>query len=627
MRMLFSTLLCLSILFAQGPAAPQPLLAASDHTYALAGKATATPQPAPVVGMDVAQWLDEVRSGEPALEEDFNRDRGDWPTGTDDSADRFFAQRAYHVAVPDAGAIGTALAGIDVADFLAEVEVAQIQAESVQGGFAALLFRYTDDDNFYALAVNAEGQIALAKSMQGEGSPLIDWLDAPALAGGAPSGDVLGVLAYGPHIYVMVNDVLLGEAEDATFAHGDVGFLVATDSDVGSEAAFDNLITWDLAGSEDPLAPLEAASVPTVEPTPEPAAFDPATLDIIRAQAPILSENFTRDRGVWDLEDSATAERSLVKRAYHLSVLLPNKVSWTSAQTNVSDFLVELDTTHFAGPTTGDYGVLFRMQDSANFYRYAITAEGAYALDKLVDNNWTTIVSGASPLLEQGEGAANHLGLLAQGALLTLLANDSVLATITDDTFAAGDIALVAGSYDDAGGEIAFDNVEIWDLEGLAGLPALGPAPTLAPAETATPAPTATLAPTATPAPTATLAPTATSKPFSLDDVKISAVIFEMCFDVLGLPRLEQRTATVEGQDAPVTGLVVVVSVVKMEADMLNLCTDVEFVAHFYDAHGDEVADSAPVYFEPEGLSAGESGDAYFFLPLETDRIKTISIM
>ena len=47
-------------------------------------------------------------------------------------------------------------------------------------------------------------------------------------------------------------------------------------------------------------------------------------------------------------------------------------------------------------------------------------------------------------------------------------ANGTVLETVEDDSLTEGDFALEAGTYDDAGVEIAFDDLIIWDLVPIA---------------------------------------------------------------------------------------------------------------------------------------------------------------
>ena len=462
----------------EAEAAPTPTPAADVHETAAAGL--------PVdASFSVRAALDAVRGEEPLLEESFARARGQWPAGVEGDVERSYADRRYRIAL--AGADQTVLtpAGIDAADFLAEVVVAQTPSEP--GGAAGLAFRYVDDGNHYAFLVNGSGEYALQKWVGGAPDPMIDWRLSDLIEQGADAENLLGVIAHGSKILLLANEQLLAYVVDGSLDQGDVALAAAE----GAVATFDDLAIWDAAPAADLLAALderEAAAEPEpaaeAEPAPEPAqdeppAFDVAMLDTIYAQEPILSENFTGDRGAWATEGSDAADRFYADRAYHLRMTAPNSVSWTRAQTSLTDFLVEVETTHVAGPLDGEAGLLFRFQDEDNFYRFTITGEGVYALAKKVAGQWEFVLGPAvSEALEAGEGAANRIGVLGRGPHFVLLANGEALATGADGSFAEGDLALAAGTYEEAGVDIAFDDLEIWDLAPLAGaLPEWGAAP------------------------------------------------------------------------------------------------------------------------------------------------------
>lgn len=60
--------------------------------------------------------------------------------------------------------------------------------------------------------------------------------------------------------------------------------------------------------------------------------------------------------------------------------------------------------------------------------------------------------------------AAAWAGILANDDTLLLLANDIALTQVIDSTFDVGWIGLAVQTYDDESVEIAFDNLDIWEL-------------------------------------------------------------------------------------------------------------------------------------------------------------------
>ena len=45
-----------------------------------------------------------------------------------------------------------------------------------------------------------------------------------------------------------------------------------------------------------------------------------------------------------------------------------------------------------------------------------------------------------------------------------LLVNDVAVAQIEDDSFSEGKVSLAAGTFDEGGIEVEFDNLDIWEL-------------------------------------------------------------------------------------------------------------------------------------------------------------------
>jgi hypothetical protein len=66
--------------------------------------------------------------------------------------------------------------------------------------------------------------------------------------------------------------------------------------------------------------------------------------------------------------------------------------------------------------------------------------------------------------LETFTGAQNRIGVLAEGATLSALVNGEVVASVTDETFSDGGIALAVGSFAAPDVSATFDNVSLWNL-------------------------------------------------------------------------------------------------------------------------------------------------------------------
>lgn len=474
MKTMLACLLALAIVAAQVLGLAQPIQASAPSF-----PPAQTPPTRPA---DTLAFLDAVRAQEPLLAANFSSEEGPWRVETTDDTALAFADGSYHITIAAEDTLEWSTAGLGVADFLAEVDTTFVAGPGTSQ--YGLFFRYVDDMNAYLFTISGDGMYQLYKLADGDVEMLVEETESDLIEAGRGAANRLGVLAQGPTIALLANGAILTQVEDESFQEGDIALAAGTLSGSGTEIAFDNLAVWDLAVAPEPTR--KPTEEPTQEPTSTPTppapstAFDPAVLETIRAEEPLLSESFTRDRGEWSTEATTDSERFFADRAYHLKVVNPNRIGWTNTETPLADFLVEVQAAHVAGPLDGDFGLLFRFVDEDNFYRFAITANGSYAFDKLVDGEWETLIEPtSSAVLETGEGASNRLGVAARGSTIVLLANDAVLAVVDDAEFPEGDLALVAGTYEEPGLEVAFDDLEIWDLAPLADtLPAWGAAPT-----------------------------------------------------------------------------------------------------------------------------------------------------
>ena len=128
------------------------------------------------------------------------------------------------------------------------------------------------------------------------------------------------------------------------------------------------------------------------------------------------------------------------------------------------DLALEVDVIQRSGPADSSYGVLFRMQDGQQFYRFDITGNGLYVIERRSsDGTWTRLVPDWTPTtaLNQGLNVVNRLKVIAAGSELTFYANDVLLTQLSDPTFSSGAIALDAGTFGGGNLQVSFDNVAV----------------------------------------------------------------------------------------------------------------------------------------------------------------------
>jgi hypothetical protein len=129
-----------------------------------------------------------------------------------------------------------------------------------------------------------------------------------------------------------------------------------------------------------------------------------------------------------------------------------------------TDVIIEVDATKAAGPDDNDYGVICRYQDENNFYFFEISSDGYYSIGKYKDDQLQLIGMDkmqTSDLIRQGE-ATNRIRASCIGSSLSLFVNGHLLVEVEDGDYSAGDVGLIAGSFETPGVDILFDNFKVY---------------------------------------------------------------------------------------------------------------------------------------------------------------------
>jgi hypothetical protein len=169
--------------------------------------------------------------------------------------------------------------------------------------------------------------------------------------------------------------------------------------------------------------------------------------------------------GPWVLEGDALGRSSVINEQLLLDLNASNIMQFvTLPQPTFQDFVLEVEARPLVGDPANSYGVLFRMQDTSRFYRFELTGYGAYMFERHnADGTWTRFVDDwtSHPAIQPGQNAVNRIRIEAIGPSLTAYVNDTLVQQVNDATYAAGQIALDAGTFGDPTMQVAFDNVII----------------------------------------------------------------------------------------------------------------------------------------------------------------------
>ena len=127
-----------------------------------------------------------------------------------------------------------------------------------------------------------------------------------------------------------------------------------------------------------------------------------------------------------------------------------------------ADVVIDVDITKSGGTDNNDFGVTCRLKDLDNFYFFQISSDGYAVIGKFENNNMKYLSADAMQKVDgiSAGTTTNHIRAECIGNTFKLYANGNLVAQTTDSTFTSGgDVGLMAGSFDQGGVDILFDNI------------------------------------------------------------------------------------------------------------------------------------------------------------------------
>ena len=180
----------------------------------------------------------------------------------------------------------------------------------------------------------------------------------------------------------------------------------------------------------------------------------------------LFQDDFSNKSNNWDqVNIEGEGITDYLDGAYQIRVATVNTDVWANPEgqtfTNVR---VEVQATKVAGGTdNNDFGVICRYKDESNFYFFYISSDGYYGICKVKDGTQQLI--GTEDLLPTDKinlgDASNQIRGDCNGSTLTLYVNGQQVDSQTDTDFTAGNVGLIAGTFEEVYTDITFDNFKV----------------------------------------------------------------------------------------------------------------------------------------------------------------------
>ncbi|MBN1178806.1 MAG: hypothetical protein JXD18_06320 [Anaerolineae bacterium] len=180
-------------------------------------------------------------------------------------------------------------------------------------------------------------------------------------------------------------------------------------------------------------------------------------------QGVLLEDRFGGTDGVWGNESQDAFDRGYQNGEYFIEVYEPNWFVWARPDERFSDVDVQVDARWVSGSPRAHFGVICRYRSPDDFYYFAVSADGYYAIMKFEDGA-SEVLTGAgflrAPVIYTGT-TLNIVRALCYEDQLTLYVNGERVASVMDDTFRRGDVGLAVGTGDEGAARVHFDNLVV----------------------------------------------------------------------------------------------------------------------------------------------------------------------
>jgi len=369
-------------------------------------------------------------SGDAVFADDFSNASSGWPQDSTEDTRRAYSGGTYRMDVTSDNFWSWAPAPVDTPpDVILSVDARVLT--STGGGDFGLLCRYQDSRNFYALEISEDGYFSIWKSVNDETTSIIDWTQSSDVH--TIAATTIGAACIGNRLTLMAEGVVLGEATDDDLADGSAGLIAGTWEKGGLTVAFDDF------QARAPGAPASASG------------------------NVLFADNFSDSNSGWDRYSDEKAITDYSQGGYRIWVNDTQQEVWANPGLDVQDAVIDVETTALDGPQDNDFGVICRYEDNQNFYVFEINSDGYAIIGMYRAGEWLGLSSEKflpSDAILQGN-ATNRMRAECAGSTLRLYVNDDLVAEADDSTFRSGDVGLIAGTFDEPGTDILFDNFKV----------------------------------------------------------------------------------------------------------------------------------------------------------------------
>jgi hypothetical protein len=205
---------------------------------------------------------------------------------------------------------------------------------------------------------------------------------------------------------------------------------------------------------------------PTATFTPYPSPVVTPTPNLLNGIGEILLEDDFSNADMWSLSSNEQGGVALSKN--ELTIAIKGSKAYIFSireEPLLSDFYLEISASPNLCKGDDEYGLLLRVSESGDYYRYSLSCNSQVRLDRIIGSTASSpqpwLLSGDVP---PGAPSISRLGVRAEGSELRFFVNGQHQFTITDPILTEGRLGIFARSTGENAVTINFSDLIIYAL-------------------------------------------------------------------------------------------------------------------------------------------------------------------
>ncbi len=177
----------------------------------------------------------------------------------------------------------------------------------------------------------------------------------------------------------------------------------------------------------------------------------------------LFLDDFSETGSGWDRFQGDVGMTDYRDETYQIIVNEPDTDLFANPGQYFEDVVIEVSASRMGGPLNNSYGVICRYQDEKNYYSAQISSDGYAGIFRMKNGNLKLL--GHEKMIPVpailGGTAFNLIHFECIGSSLALAVNGNPVDAREDKNFDKGDVGLIAGSFEEKGTWVAFDDFKV----------------------------------------------------------------------------------------------------------------------------------------------------------------------